>query len=160
MKTREDFIVEETEGTYGPIWIVSPKEQKGGYYEDIHYVLRADWKMEFPAGCEHEKSVHLDVTYGDDPLKSHGGWKGVYTTEDMYDAVNSLIEDLNRNEELEEIERAIEEPAAQLSEELSSIYDAVKNFAHTDIQQVMDNIEVAYLSLRMKYEEALNRVNP
>lgn len=158
MITVEDFTIEKTEGEYGPIWIVSPKVQKGGYSQDVHYVLRADWKMNWPQRGKREKSVHLDVAHGDDPLKSYGGWQGVYVTESMDEAVESLVADLNRNEGLEKIEQEIQHLVMELKEQLDDVQLALNNFARQDIKEVMDNIETAYVALRMHYDETRKEV--
>jgi hypothetical protein len=157
--TVEDYTIEKTEGTYGPIWILTPKVQENDFYQPVHYVLRADWKMiELEKFKHRERSVHLDVARGDDPLKSHHGWKGAYAADSMESAVQQLIQDLNKNRALETVEQAILSPVLDLRDRLDDVEPALANFARQDIEKVMAEVELAYVQLMLVYTEAVKGI--
>jgi len=148
--TRDDFTVEVHDGTYGPIWVITPNSSP-----DRHYVLRSTAKMyDGPdAKLKGNASIHIDVTFGDDPLRHAGGWKGVYRTRDMDVAFTALIDDLNRNKKLAEIYEAISEPVSEMLENLRQVDEAVEPFARYDIDEVMENISLSYEALILKFRE-------
>lgn len=151
MYTRSDFTVEKHEGTYGPIWVITPV---GG--ETLHYVLRSTVKMYEEPGNKLQGSakIHLDTTYSKNPLQHVGGWHGAYLTSDMDEAFDALIDDINKNDVLRRVEDAINEPLYELREALGSLDEAVEPFAKYDVEEVIDNIKLAVSALVLRYEQA------
>lgn len=152
--TEKDFTVVTTEAKYGPVWTISslknPRE---------HYILRSTINMNEIEGRDFDPAVHLDVVHGTDPSSNRNwNWKGVYRTTSMQEAFVSLIDDLNRNVELEYIQNALWDVTSSLNEEISKLETATEAFTHLDIDAVMEDVDSAYTALKVRYAEAKARI--
>jgi hypothetical protein len=149
---REDFSIEKTEGQYGPIWIL----RKNG--EQRNYVLRSDIKMDKDWADDKSPGVHLDETWGDDPLKHSGTWRGIFHTADMDEAVDFLIEELNENERLEFMEQKLETVISTLEDEISKVLASCERFPRYDLDAVVSDVEAAYIGFKLAYANAKNQI--
>jgi hypothetical protein len=156
--SRDDFDIAKSEGTYGPIWVLTEKGQ-----EWTHYVLRSDIKMTdegiVSEWTKRTPAVHLDIAHGNDPLRSFSGYKGVYDTDSMDVAVDELFNDLARNAKLDFVEQALEHPIMELNQQLEDVEKTLRHFSNGDIEMAMDNVKISYANLMVKYADAMREVN-
>jgi hypothetical protein len=151
--TVDDFDVEKSEGGFGPIWVVTPKVRESEW-DTKKYILRSDVKMDkgfYQDPSRATPGVHLDVSYSDSYI--HGDWKGIYDTADMDEALQSLIDDINLNNQLDVVERRIEGAISELSVQLDDLNKATVAFARFDLDESVDNVVAAFTNLMLRYNE-------
>lgn len=156
---REHFTIDKSEGTYGPIWVVTAIAgplASNERYNKQHYVLRSTEHMDYIGKFKKtDPSVMLDVTYGEDPIKHSGAWKGAFRTKDMNKAVDWLIETLNDNQVLTAIEQETEGPRYELGKALEHFAEATEHFPRYDVESRVEEIKDAFAAFIQAYELAV-----
>ncbi len=144
---KTDFTFDFHELTYGPAVVVSHADK-----EYPKYVLKSDEKMDKSKFGKVRHGFHLAVCYHGDPMKSMD-YKGLYETTDIEQAILDLVNDLNDNEKIEILDMEVGSLAHQLSSEIDDFTEALRPFPRRDIDECMENIEIAYVALRARYDE-------
>ena len=144
---KEDFTYEESEGTYGPIIVMT---EVGKEYPK--YVLKSDEKMNKANWGKARHGFHLAVCYHGDPMLTTD-YKGMYETTNAEEAVLELINDLNENEKIDMLEMELGPLAHQLTSEIDDFIQSMSPFPRMNIDERMENIEIAFVALRTRYNE-------
>lgn len=145
--TSDDFTIEKSEQKYGPVWKIKLKNSDS----KLTYVLRSTVLMKPPGGMKAPSGIHLDVSYSNDGNFHSGSWRGCYRTDDMEEAFEALIHNLNSNKMLEILEHETSDVIRTLSETLESLTQSFESFSHKNPDEIFESVCATFLALYTKF---------
>lgn len=147
--TEDDFTCEFFDLTYGPACVMTPKDK-----DYPKYVLKSDENMDKSKwGSKTAKhGIHLAVCHYGDPMHS-SDYKGIFETVDMKVAILDVLNELNDNEKIYALEMEIGPLAHQLTGEVDDLVEAMVPFPRRNIDECIENIEIAFVALMARYKE-------